>query len=79
MVEAALSDIGLAFVWEERARPYVADGRLVECLASWATPMKWLYLYYPSRKFMSAGLRAVIEVLRVQVVRLWFPLNMPPR
>ena len=38
MVEAALSDVGLAYVWEERARPYLADGRLVECLASWAGP-----------------------------------------
>lgn len=65
MVEAALSGIGLAYVWEERARPYVSDGRLVECLASWAAPMEWLYLYYPTRKFMSAGLRAVIEALRV--------------
>ncbi|MDS7595713.1 LysR family transcriptional regulator [Agrobacterium tumefaciens] len=65
MVEAALSGVGLAYVWEERARPYIADGRLVECLASWAAPMEWLYLYYPTRKFMSAGLRAVIEVLRV--------------
>lgn len=65
MVEAALSDVVLAYVWEERARPYIADGRLVECLAAWAAPMEWLYLYYPTRKFMSAGLRAVIEALRV--------------
>ncbi|EWY39956.1 transcriptional regulator [Skermanella stibiiresistens SB22] len=65
MVEAALSEVGLAYVWEERARPHIADGRLVECLASWSAPMEWLYLYYPTRKFMSAGLRAVIEALRV--------------
>ncbi len=65
MVEAALSDVGLAYVWEERARRYIADGRLIECLASWGAPMEWLYLYYPTRKFMSAGLRAVIETLRV--------------
>lgn len=65
MVEAALSEVGLAYVWEERARPYVSDGRLVECLASWSAPREWLYLYYPTRKFMSAGLRAVIEALRV--------------
>lgn len=64
MVEAALSDFGLAYVWEERARPYIAEGKLVECLASWNAPMEWLYLYYPTRKFMSAGLRAVVEALR---------------
>jgi DNA-binding transcriptional LysR family regulator len=65
MVEAALSGIGLAYVWEERARPYVAQGRLIECLSSWAAPMEWLYLYYPTRRYMSAGLRAVIEAVRV--------------
>jgi DNA-binding transcriptional LysR family regulator len=34
MVEAALSGVGLAYVWKERARPHISDGRLVECLAS---------------------------------------------
>lgn len=65
MVEAALSGVALAYVWEDRARPYVESGRLVECLASWCAPEDWLYLYYPARKHLSAGLRAVIEALRV--------------
>lgn len=65
MVEAALSGVALAYVWEDRARPYVEGGRLVECLASWCAPEDWLYLYYPARKHLSAGLRAVIEALRV--------------
>lgn len=65
MVEAALSGVALAYVREDRARPYVESGRLVECLASWCAPEDWLYLYYPARKHLSAGLRAVIEALRV--------------
>lgn len=65
MVGAALSGVALAYVWEDRARPYVESGRLVECLASWCAPEDWLYLYYPARKHLSAGLRAVIEALRV--------------
>lgn len=65
MVEAALSGVTLAYVWEDRARPYVESGRLVECLTSWCAPEDWLYLYYPARKHLSAGLRAVIEALRV--------------
>jgi DNA-binding transcriptional LysR family regulator len=64
MVEAALSGIALAYVWEDRARPYIAGGRLVECLASWCAPEDWLYLYYPTRKHISAGLRAVVEAMR---------------
>ncbi len=65
MVEAALSGVGLAYVWEERARPYIADGRLKDCLASWSAPEDWLYLYYPTRKYLSAGVRVLIEALRV--------------
>ncbi|NSZ87588.1 LysR family transcriptional regulator, partial [Agrobacterium tumefaciens] len=65
MVEAALSGVGLAYVWEERARPYVQNGSMIECLASWSAPEDWLYLYYPTRKYLSAGLRAVIDALRV--------------
>ena len=38
---------------------------LVECLASWCAPEDWLYLYYPTHKHISAGLRVVIEVLGV--------------
>jgi DNA-binding transcriptional LysR family regulator len=65
MVEAAMSDEALAYVWEDRARPHLASGELVECLASWCAPGDWLYLYYPTRKHISAGLRAVVEALRV--------------
>jgi DNA-binding transcriptional LysR family regulator len=65
MAKAAASGVGLAYLWEERARPYIADGRLIECLASWSAPIKWLYLYYQTRKHLSVGLRAVIDSLRV--------------
>jgi DNA-binding transcriptional LysR family regulator len=65
MVEAAMSGVALAYVWEDRARPHLASGELVECLASWCAPEDWPYLYYPTRKHISAGLRAVVEALRV--------------
>jgi DNA-binding transcriptional LysR family regulator len=64
MIEAALAGIALAYVWEERARPYLADRRLMSCLEDWIVPEDWLYLYYPSRKYMSAGLRAMVDMLR---------------
>jgi DNA-binding transcriptional LysR family regulator len=64
MVEAAKSGIALAYVWEHRARPCLASGELIECLASWCAPEDWLYIYYPTRKYLSAGLRAVIQALR---------------
>lgn len=64
LVAAALSGAGLAYVWEDRAAHHVRDGRLVRCLEPWCQPEDWLYLYYPTRKYLSAGLRAVIETLR---------------
>ncbi|MET0879733.1 MAG: LysR substrate-binding domain-containing protein, partial [Tardiphaga sp.] len=65
MIEAALAGIALAYVWEERARPYIENGRLISCLEDWIVPEDWLYLYYPTRRHISAGLRAVIEAMRV--------------
>ncbi|MFC7478066.1 LysR family transcriptional regulator [Dankookia sp. GCM10030260] len=65
MVEAARSGVALAYVWEDRARPWLAGGQLVECLTTWRAPEEWLYLYYPARRYLSAGLRAVVEALRV--------------
>jgi DNA-binding transcriptional LysR family regulator len=65
MVEAALAGIGLAYIWEARAKPYIRSGTLVECLQAWCPPEDWLYLYYPTRRHMSAGLRAVIDTMRV--------------
>lgn len=65
MIEAALAGIALAYVWENRAEPFLRNGRLVRCLEPWCPPEDWLHLYYPTRKHMSAGLRAVIDAMRV--------------
>jgi DNA-binding transcriptional LysR family regulator len=64
MVEAALSGAALAYVWEDRVRAHLESGRLIQCLAAWCPLEDWLYLYYPTRKYLSAGLRAVIQALR---------------
>ena len=64
MVEAAAQGVGLAYVWEDRAAPYVADGRLQYCLEDWCTTREHLFLYFPSRKHQSAGLKALIELMR---------------
>lgn len=64
IVQAALSGVGLGYVWEGRAAREIADGGLIRCLEPWCTPEDWLYFYYPTRKYISAGLRAVIEAIR---------------
>lgn len=64
MVEAALQGCGLAFVWENRVTRHVASGALIRCLDDWCAPDNGLYLYYPSRRYLSAGLRALIDTLK---------------
>jgi DNA-binding transcriptional LysR family regulator len=64
MLQAALAGAGLAYVWENRAERDIQSGALVRCLEPWCQPEDWLYLYYPTRKYLSAGMRAVIEHMR---------------
>jgi len=65
MVLAAEKGVGLAYVWEDRAMHSIEQGKLVRCLDDWCAPEDWLYLYYPDRRHLSAGLRAVIDMMRV--------------
>jgi DNA-binding transcriptional LysR family regulator len=64
MVEAALQGCGLAYVWDERVRDELESGRLIRCLDDWCQTDDSLFIYYPSRRYVSAGLRALIEKLR---------------
>jgi len=64
MVDAAARGLGLAYVWEERAVPYLRDGRLQRCLEDWCTVEEELFLYFPSRKHQTAGLRAIIDAMK---------------
>jgi DNA-binding transcriptional LysR family regulator len=64
MVEAALQGCGLAYVWENWAARHLENGTLVRCLDDWCAPDDGLFLYYPSRKYVSGGLRALIDMLR---------------
>lgn len=64
MVEAALQDCGLAYVWENRVLHHLESGALIRCLDDWCAPEDGLYLYYPSHRHLSAGLKALIEVLK---------------
>lgn len=65
MAEAALQGCGLAFVWDVRVRAHLASGALIRCLQEWCPYEDDLFLYYPSRRNVSAGLRAVIEKIKV--------------
>lgn len=64
MVDAAARDLGLAYVWEDRAAPYLRSGMLQRCLEDWCSVDEGLFLYFPSRRHQSAGLRALVETMK---------------
>jgi len=64
VLRAALDGIGLVFVAEHEASPYLAEGKLVRVLQDWRQPFPGFFLYYPSRRQQTAALAAVVKVLR---------------
>lgn len=64
VIDAALAGAGLAHVWDWAAAPHLAEGRLVTVLEDWTPSFAGVSLYYPSRRHLSAGLRAFVELAR---------------
>ena len=64
MLEAARAGVGLACVSEWSVAADLAAGRLVRLLDDWTRPFAGLCLYYPGRRHVPAGLRALIELIQ---------------
>jgi DNA-binding transcriptional LysR family regulator len=64
MLEAASAGLGLAFVSDRSALPFIERGALVTLLNDWCPPIPGLFLYYPGRRHVPPGLRAFMDVLR---------------
>lgn len=64
VLEAARAGVGLAYLRRWLAAGDLAAGRLTETLAGWIPSHGKLQLYYPSRKYVPAGLRAFIDLAR---------------
>ena len=62
-LSSALDGLGLAYLPEDQATPYLADGRLRRVLEDWCPPFPGYHLYYPSRKH-SPALALLVDVLR---------------
>jgi DNA-binding transcriptional LysR family regulator len=62
--DAALDGLGLAYIPEDLARPYISKGQLVWVLDEWSPPWSGYHLYYPSRRQSSPAFAAMIEALR---------------
>ena len=63
-LEAARAGLGLAYGSQWNASADLAAGTLVPVLEEWTPPYGGLSLYYPGRRYVPAGLRALIELIR---------------
>ena len=62
-VDAALAGTGVIHLFEDWLRPHLDSGALEAILEPWWRPFTGPFLYYPSRKYMPAPLRAFIDFI----------------
>lgn len=65
VIRAATDGVGLAYMSEDHATPYLAKKSLVRVLEDWCQPFPGFFLYYPSRRQQPAALSALIRALRI--------------
>ena len=63
-LDAALDGLGLAYMPEGVALPYIARGQLKRVLEDWCPPFAGYHLYYPSRRQHSRAFRLLLDALR---------------
>lgn len=64
LLDAALDGLGLGYVPQDLAAPYLADGRLIEVLADWCPYFQGYHLYYPNRRQASPAFTLFVDALR---------------
>jgi DNA-binding transcriptional LysR family regulator len=64
VLDAAVAGLGLAFVPEDIAQPYLAKGRLKRVLEEWCPPWSGYHLYYPHRRRSSPAFALLVDALR---------------
>lgn len=63
-IRAALDGLGLVYMLDALAEPFLRSGQLVRVLAGWSPRIEGVYLYYRGRRQPSAALRAFIDTIR---------------
>ena len=64
MLNAALAGLGLAYVPQDLAQPYLDGDLLTRVLEDWCPPYSGYHLYYPSRRQSSPAFALLVEALR---------------
>ena len=64
MLEAVRAGAGLAYLTEWNVAADLAAGRLIRVLDDWCPSFPGICLYYPGRRHLPAGLRALVDLIR---------------
>jgi DNA-binding transcriptional LysR family regulator len=64
MTEAAADGMGIAYVPDHAAQPFIDAGKLVTVLDDWCPSIPGLFLYYPGHRHVPSGLKAFVDMLR---------------
>jgi DNA-binding transcriptional LysR family regulator len=64
MAEAAADGMGIAYVPDRAAQPFIDAGKLVTVLDDWCPSIPGLFLYYPGHRHVPPGLKAFVDMLR---------------
>jgi DNA-binding transcriptional LysR family regulator len=63
-LDSALQGLGLAYMPEDIAAPWIEAGELIRVLEDWCPPFSGYHLYYPSRRHASPAFSLLVEALR---------------
>ncbi|MBN9163961.1 MAG: LysR family transcriptional regulator [Myxococcales bacterium 68-20] len=64
LVAAAIAGTGILYFFEDWLQPHLESGALKPILERWWLRFPGPFLYYPSRRHMSAALRAFVDFIR---------------
>ncbi|MGP3699457.1 LysR family transcriptional regulator [Rhodobacter sp. NSM] len=64
LVGAACAGVGLAYMLEDLAAPFLKEGQLVEVLADWCPPFPGYHAFYSSRRHPTRAFTLFLENLR---------------
>lgn len=64
LIDAAVSGLGVVYIFEDWLAAHLASGALVPVLADWWATFPGPFLYYPGRRLVPAPLRAFIDFVK---------------
>ncbi|KAA0595354.1 DNA-binding transcriptional LysR family regulator [Azospirillum lipoferum] len=67
-IDAAVSGVGVVYLFEEWLRPHLDSGALEPVLESWWPSFSGPFLYYPGRRLVPTPLRAFLDFIRTSPV-----------